>query len=829
MKYAQLFCLLVVLFVCCSSAHAQLSRLIAVGDLNGDGRPDVAVINSSNNVGVYLNQGSGALGAGAFFAVLPLVGPPAITLLDVNGDGFNDIVLADALQVQILLGDGHGGFGAPTTISLAPFGSSSNLVVADFNGDGILDLGFGVSNTASASFPPTIGILPGNGHGGFGPLQLFTVTFSGQGVTQLVLVDANKDNKPDLGVTVASSLLGRAAYLLLNDGTGHFEATPLAGDIFQASCDFNNDGNSDFALPFASGTANASVIFGDGQGGILFSSRVSAAARACGDFDKSGTADILGFTGNGTSATYLLGNGHGGFGDPLPFSPAFSGQVAAVADMDGDLQPDFVLLDSVTLTPSIALNHTLPPTGVQASTSTGFVTSASTTSIGQTVTLMAAVSSDGGIPVGTVSFSEGATVLGSAPLNVYGWASLDTVVTTPGTHTFTASFTGGLDGTTNTMFGNSSSGGSVFVNNSPPAFAAPIVTLAAAPNPVREQNPAIFTVQASSASGTPTGVIALRADGSVFGSVVIGGNAPLTGTVAEAFPNPGLHNIQATYGGDGLFPSATSPTIVENVRAFTAVRTAPSVSLNVTPSGNSFNLVASLVGVSNPPANFIYRVNGTFLASLPAGQQATFTPPSQGTYNVVAQYEGDASLLPARASSSIVVGNPGGGDFSLSTQPSSATLAAGQTATFTITISPTAGFNSATTFSCTGLPAASSCSFSPASITPNGAPVSTTLTIITTARSAVSLTPVAGPTLWFFAVVLSFVMLSLVLVDATRLRKMIAVGAATAIVLFVVGCGGAGSLGPPQNTGTPAGAYQITVAATSAGVSHNLSLAVTVQ
>jgi hypothetical protein len=495
--------------------------------------------------------------------------------------------------------------------------------------------------------------------------------------------------------------------------------------------------------------------------------------------------------------------------------------------MDGDGQPDLILLDPVTNIPSIALNHTLPPTVIQASTLTIGFTSASTASIGQTITLMARANSDGGAPVGTMSFSEGATVLGSAPVNVYGWASLDTVVTTSGTHSYTASFTGGLDAATNTTFGNSSGSASVFVNNSSPAFAAPTVTLSAAPNPARERNQVTFTVQASSPSGSPTGVIALRADGNVIGSVVIGGNAPSIGPIGASFPNPGLHNIQATYGGDGLFPPASSPTVVEDIRAFTAVRTAPTVSLNVTPAGNSFNLAASLAGVSNPPANFIYRVNGTFLAALPAGQAATFTPPSQGTYNVVAQCEGDATLLPARASSKIVVGNPGG-DFSLSTQPSSATLAAGQTATFTITISPTAGFNSATTFSCAGLPAASSCSFSPASITPNGAPGSTTLTITTTARSAASVTPVSGPTLWFFAAVLSFVMLCLVLVDATRLRKTIAVGAATAIVLFVVGCGG-GNPGPPQNTGTPAGAYQITVAATTAGVSHNLSLAVTVQ
>ena len=84
-----------------------------------------------------------------------------------------------------------------------------------------------------------------------------------------------------------------------------------------------------------------------------------------------------------------------------------------------------------------------------------------------------------------------------------------------------------------------------------------------------------------------------------------------------------------------------------------------------------------------------------------------------------------------------------------------------------------------------------------------------------------------------FAAVLGFVMLPLLLMYSMRRRKIIAVSAATAIVtlaLFAVGCGGGGGTpGPPVITGTPAGSYQITVAATSAGVSHNLNLAVTVQ
>src|SRR6202012_1086748 len=154
-------------------------------------------------------------------------------------------------------------------------------------------------------------------------------------------------------------------------------------------------------------------------------------------------------------------------------------------------------------------------------------------------------------------------------VNVYGWAALDTVITTSGSHTFSASFTGGVDVTTNTAFGNSSSGGggSVFVNNSSPAFGAPTVTLSSTVSPARELNPVTFNVGVSSSSGTPSGVFVLRADGVVVAQVPVSQSA-----IGVTFPNPGLQNIQATYGGDGLFPPASSPTIVEDIRAFTAVR-----------------------------------------------------------------------------------------------------------------------------------------------------------------------------------------------------------------------------------------------------------------
>jgi len=328
-----------------------------------------------------------------------------------------------------------------------------------------------------------------------------------------------------------------------------------------------------------------------------------------------------------------------------------------------------------------------------------------------------------------------------------------------------------------------------------------------------------------------------KADGDVLGS------APLLGTTARlpvdalsqvVFPTAGLHNITATYGGDASFPPATSITLVEDVRSLTAVRTASSVHLTASlfPAATQvFALKATVVGVSNPPSKLIYRVNGAFLASATQNSPnpVFFTPQFQGSYTLSAEYPGDAVLAPSTGTTTLVVGNPNG-DFSIGASPASATIKAGQSATFTITISPVNGMNSPVTFACSGLPAASSCAFSPASVTPTGSPVSTTLTISTTGPSAAAVS-FTGLRPWIFvswslATMLGFFMLRAGTLSKNARRYLVVFGC-IALLLCLVSCGGGN--GPQQNpqNGTPPGTSNITVTAAS-GSSHSAPLSITV-
>jgi len=797
------------------------AQVAAVGDLNGDGKPDVVVSDPiQNRVGIFLNTGNGSLAPGIFLGVGS--SPRSVSLADFNGDGHLDILAVTSPKLQILFGDGKGGFAAPVAIPQSGIPTIGSSVVGDFNGDGFADIAFAYSNPI-----PTVAVLFGDGKGGFSlsaPHLIAIDPSLHNAALGLVVVDANNDGRPDLvlntTLTPSSSL---RTFLAINDGKGGFISSQLAPDAnVQAFGDFNGDGNLDFFVP----GQNQAMLFGDGQGGVLY----APARRTCGlpvsalfgvDFDHNLTTDAVG------NDVYSPGNGHGGFGDSISFTTVPLNTLA-VADFNADGRPDLV-----TFTPgpvvSVQLNNIATPVSISASTNTTNAASVFNTNTGQTITLATFTNSFCGIPTGSVTFKDGATTLGSVPVNIYGAASLDTSFATGGIHNITAAFTGTLDPATNTIYGDSTGPTfAVSANNAPPTAPAPTLGLSVSSNPARELNPITLTASITSPSGPTTGLVTFRADGEVLGVV------PLpTAQLTVAFP-PGLHNLQATFGGDGNFPPATSNTLVEDVRPFTSVRTASSVQLTVTPAGaasagQSIMLAAALNGVPNPPANFIYRLDGAFIGSAPSTQSVSFLPPALGTFAVSAEYTGDAELLPGTSSKTLVVGNPAG-DFIIDASPATATIKAGQTAMFTITVSPVNGLNSSITFSCSGLPAASTCTFSPASLTPGAGPASTTLTIATTAPSSAAAVPIAGPHPWTFAAWPVAMMFGLFVLSignrSKKIRRWSLAFGALALGFCLVSCGGGNST-PPSIIGTPPGTSSITVTATS-GTTHAATLSVTV-
>jgi len=183
--------------------------------------------------------------------------------------------------------------------------------------------------------------------------------------------------------------------------------------------------------------------------------------------------------------------------------------------------------------------------------------------------------------------------------------------------------------------------------------------------------------------------------------------------------------------------------------------------------------------------------------------------------------------------------------FSLAPSPASATVARGQSAQVTVTISPSPlalGFNGAVTLTCTGLPSLSTCVFNPLSPTPGAGAVTSSLSITTTAPSLQPPAPFnmrpwpAPPQL---VPVLAVAMaLSLLLGLLTRrgpqrrwvtLALLLATAAAGALQLACGGGGGGGPAPPPPRPGTPPGTYTVTINGNSGGLNGSSTFTLTVQ
>jgi hypothetical protein len=170
---------------------------------------------------------------------------------------------------------------------------------------------------------------------------------------------------------------------------------------------------------------------------------------------------------------------------------------------------------------------------------------------------------------------------------------------------------------------------------------------------------------------------------------------------------------------------------------------------------------------------------------------------------------------------------------------STLTLTAGQASNLTITLTPAGGFNSPINLGCSGLPTGATCTFSPASVTPNGAPVTSTVSI--TVASQTSLVPThAPPGAPDGRIALGWVMpwgfISMLGLGAARRRSRIsewsyrATFAAFLIAgaLWIAGCGGgssssAGSGGGGGSTSQAATSFTLTIISTAPGTANQSS------
>ncbi len=339
----------------------------AVGDFNGDGKLDLAIVNSERSranasVTVLLGNGKGGFTEAQGSPFPAGSNPESLAVGDFNGDGKPDSAIASfSGGITVLLGNGKGGF---TEARRSPFpvrGAPDFVVVGDFNGDGRPDL-------AIATFTGGIAVLLNDGKGGFAdaPGSPFA---AGGDPRSLVVGDFNGDGKPDLAISNRQS---SNVTVLLGDGKGGFAEAPGSPVTVASSpgCadsvavgDFNGDRKLDLVTA-DTGRDKVTVLLGDGKGGFTAAPGNPVQASdvghvAVGDFNGDGKADLVIANRHNNNVTVLLGNGTGGFSPATgtPFRVGMEPWFVAAGDFNGDGKPDVAIVNYAGHNVTVLLNN----------------------------------------------------------------------------------------------------------------------------------------------------------------------------------------------------------------------------------------------------------------------------------------------------------------------------------------------------------------------------------------------------------------------------------------------------------------------------------------
>jgi hypothetical protein len=325
---------------------------VAVGDFDGDSKPDLAVAGGdARALSLLRNKGDGTFAA-AISQPLDF-SPDSLAVADFNGDGKLDLVTGGTTTdpttpnlvgtVRVLFGNGDGTFATQVTLPAGTLPLS--VATGDFNGDGRPDI-------VAANWPDgTVSMYLNRSNGTFASSVHYSVGPTARWVT---VADLNGDGKPDLVLSGPDIYLNSAVSVLLNHGDGTFASpityTTLQGAEQTAVADMNGDGKPDLVVPIADPyIGKVAILLGKGDGTFASPFYVGSGkgtlAVAVAEFNEDGLPDLAVVNNlpyQGENLAVLLNNGSGGFSAPDTFQGGYLSVQVVAADLNGDGKPDLV-------------------------------------------------------------------------------------------------------------------------------------------------------------------------------------------------------------------------------------------------------------------------------------------------------------------------------------------------------------------------------------------------------------------------------------------------------------------------------------------------------
>ena len=342
---------------------------VAIGDLDGDGKADLAVANrSGNTVSVFRNTStSGSITAGSFAAKVDLITglqPGSVTIGDLDGDGKPDLVVTNfgngANTVSIFRNTST--LGSISFAMKADFATSGNPIsvsISDLDGDGKNDLAVtnytygrisvlrNTSNIGNISFAAKVDFLTGTL-----PQSLFIGDLDEDGKPEIVVANQYSNTVSVLRNTSASGSLTVGSF------AAKVDFAPGAQPVSVSIGDLDGDGKPDLAV-VNQGSNTISVFQNTAISGVInsgsFAAKVDVATGASprsvaiGDADGDGKPDLAVANGTGNTVSILRNNSTAGalsFAAKVDYPTGAQPVSVAIGDLDGNGRPDLAVTNA---------------------------------------------------------------------------------------------------------------------------------------------------------------------------------------------------------------------------------------------------------------------------------------------------------------------------------------------------------------------------------------------------------------------------------------------------------------------------------------------------